>query len=193
MSAKAITIITLAAALVLSAFWGAIRVYSAEVYRVEAEIRAEGLRGLYDRMVTETERLQGEVARLEADVGAKDGVIAALEEELAPQTTPPAVGLTATWYCGKSRNTRGSGGGLVSGESVALNNAQRREWGLAYGDRVYVEAPEVYGLTGWKTVMDTGCGRDILDAYYADREAVPGAFRRAGVVDIRVYVLEDAE
>jgi hypothetical protein len=34
------------------------------------------------------------------------------------------VALKATWFCGKSRNTRGAGGKLVSGESIALNNAQ---------------------------------------------------------------------
>jgi hypothetical protein len=98
------------------------------------------------------------------------------------------VSLKATWYCGKSMHTRGAGGRLTSGKSIALNNSQRKAWGLRYGDRVYVKAPKKYGITGWKIVKDCGCRRGILDAYYVNRAAVPKAFRRAGVVKVKVYI-----
>jgi hypothetical protein len=112
-------------------------------------------------------------------------IVAGAEPKRSKEVT-----LKATWYCGKSQHTRGAGGRLVSGKSIALNNKQRKALGLRYGDKVYVRAPAAYKITGWKVVMDTGCRYGVLDAYYVRRTAVPAKFRRAGVVEVKMLISE---
>jgi hypothetical protein len=184
----------LVAAFAFTVFWGAVCVYSVGLARLEAAAQIEVFRGAYAHAVTAVDELSGDIAALEMDAQVKDDIIKILKKELQLRPTASAVetvGLAATWYCGKSGNTVGAGGSLVSGKSIALNNVQRKALGVHYGDRVYITAPERYGLTGYWTVMDTGCREGIVDLYYRDRSDVPPAFRREGVVNIEAIIIKE--
>jgi 3D (Asp-Asp-Asp) domain-containing protein len=102
------------------------------------------------------------------------------------------VTMKGTWYTGDKLGTVGAGGKLKSGETLALNNSQRRALKIQYGGRVYIKAPRKYRLTGYWTVMDTGCRKGIADFYYSSRSRVPAKFRRDGVVKVKVVVIRRA-
>jgi 3D (Asp-Asp-Asp) domain-containing protein len=92
----------------------------------------------------------------------------------------------ATWY---AYGTYGAGGKLKDGD-VALTNGWRKAHGIKYGDRIYIQAPKKYGITGWHRVMDTGCGyrsgKPTVDFWYRSSAKMPKAFRRAGVVNVKI-------
>lgn len=57
----------------------------------------------------------------------------------------------------------------------AMNNQQRKDLGIQYGDTIYVEGLGAY------TVADCGCGYDVIDIWvYSDAEA----YRITGYYDV---------
>jgi len=57
----------------------------------------------------------------------------------------------------------------------AMNNTQRKELGIQYGDTIFVEGLGAY------TVADCGCGYDVIDIWvYSDAEA----YRITGYYDV---------
>jgi hypothetical protein len=159
---------------------------------LDSERRVVEIESALSRTMDALDTCAIEIDRLERELSvAKSSVTTQSKKE--DTKWREKISLKATWYCGNSRHTRGAGGTLTSGQSVALNNSQREAWGLKYGDRVYVKAPAKYKITGWKVVMDTGCRSGILDAYYVNQRAVPGAFRRAGVVRVRMYIPKETQ
>jgi hypothetical protein len=104
-------------------------------------------------------------------------------------TTKPTTALKATWYTGDVLGFRGAGGKLKSGNSIAINNAQRKAWKIRYGQRVYLKFPKRFkALSGWYDVRDCGCSKGIVDLFFASKSAVPKKFRRAGIVkNVKIY------
>jgi hypothetical protein len=97
----------------------------------------------------------------------------------------------ARWYTGAALGWRGAYGKLKSGQSVAMSASWRKKLGIKKRGWIYVKAPKRYKITGWKRVMDCGCARGTVDCFFANNSTVPRKFRRAGVVDIKVYVYKN--
>lgn len=64
---------------------------------------------------------------------------------------------TCTHCCGKSDCIGASGRKIVVGETVAMNRADMRNYGLEYGDKIYIEG------IGERVIVDTGCGQGVVD------------------------------
>jgi hypothetical protein len=47
-----------------------------------------------------------------------------------------------------------------------MNNSQRKELGLSYGDIIYIDGPII---KGYYTLEDRGCGRDVIDVFCNNR------------------------
>jgi hypothetical protein len=99
------------------------------------------------------------------------------------KASKPSGKFEATYYTGSALGFRGAGGKLTCGESIALNNSQRKSLGIKYGDKLYADFPERHDkLDGWYEVKDTGCARGTADFFYASNSKVPPKFRREGRV-----------
>ena len=64
---------------------------------------------------------------------------------------------TCTHCCGKSDGIGASGRKIVVGESVAMHRADMKNYGLEYGDKIYIEG------VGERVIVDTGCGQGVVD------------------------------
>jgi hypothetical protein len=64
---------------------------------------------------------------------------------------------TCTHCCGKTDCIGASGRKIVVGESVAMNRADMKSFGLEYGDKIYIEG------IGERVIVDTGCGQGVVD------------------------------
>lgn len=64
---------------------------------------------------------------------------------------------TCSHCCLKSDGIGASGRKIEVGKSVAMNRADMKEFGLEYGDKIYI-----VGI-GERTIEDTGCGQDVID------------------------------
>jgi 3D (Asp-Asp-Asp) domain-containing protein len=87
---------------------------------------------------------------------------------------------TCTHCCGKSNGIGASGGKVVVGESVAMNRTDMKNFGLEYGDKIYIEG------IGERVVVDTGCGQGVVDVACDSHEscrAVTGYYRVHYVIE----------
>ena len=92
--------------------------------------------------------------------------------------------MKATWYTGSVLGFRGSGGKLTCSKSVAINAAQRQNWGVKYGQKIYLTFPGAHKkMNGWYEVKDSGCAYGIVDLFFANYASVPSKFRVSGVVN----------
>ena len=89
--------------------------------------------------------------------------------ETQPETSSsvaiePIGSFRITGYCPSEyvNDQTASGTKPVAGRTIALNNTQRKELGLSYGQEVYIEGPTINGLY---IIEDCGCGRDVIDIY----------------------------
>lgn len=64
---------------------------------------------------------------------------------------------TCTHCCGKSNGIGASGRKVVVGETVAMNRTDMKNFGLEYGDKIYIEG------IGERVIVDTGCGQGVVD------------------------------
>lgn len=87
---------------------------------------------------------------------------------------------TCTHCCGKSNGIGASGRKVVVGESVAMNRADMKNFGLEYGDRIYIEG------IGEREIVDTGCKQGRVDVACDNHEscfAVTGYYRVHYVIE----------
>lgn len=81
---------------------------------------------------------------------------------------------TCTHCCGKSNGIGASGRKVVVGESVAMNRTDMKNFGLEYGDKIYIEG------IGEREIVDTGCGQGVVDVACDSHEscrAITGYYR----------------
>ena len=64
---------------------------------------------------------------------------------------------TCKHCCGKTDCIGASGRKIVVGESVAMNRTDMRNYGLEYGDKIYIEG------IGEREIVDTGCEQGRVD------------------------------
>lgn len=64
---------------------------------------------------------------------------------------------TCKHCCGKTDCIGASGKKIVVGESVAMNRADMKSFGLEYGDKIYIEG------IGERVIVDTGCDQGVID------------------------------
>lgn len=106
-------------------------------------------------------------------------------EAFAYQEVNTNIGMKATYYKG----SRGASGQALNYWSVALNDAQRRELGIQWGDWVYISTNSKYKMSGWYKVLDSGCKRGVVDIWFrnygSDMNAY-SAFRSAGTIQCKI-------
>jgi hypothetical protein len=81
---------------------------------------------------------------------------------------------TCTHCCGKSDSIGASGRKVIVGETVAMNRTDMRNYGLEYGDKIYIEG------IGERVIVDTGCGQGVVDVACDSHEScrdVTGYYR----------------
>lgn len=81
---------------------------------------------------------------------------------------------TCTHCCGKFNGIGASGRKVVVGESVAMNRTDMKNYGLEYGDKIYIEG------IGERVIVDTGCGQGVVDVACDNHEScndVTGYYR----------------
>ena len=81
---------------------------------------------------------------------------------------------TCTHCCEKSNGIGASGRKVVVGESVAMNRTDMKNFGLEYGDKIYIEG------IGERVIVDTGCGQGVVDVACDSHEscnAITGYYR----------------
>lgn len=87
---------------------------------------------------------------------------------------------TCTHCCGKSNGIGASGRKVVVGESVAMNRTDMKNYGLEYGDKIYIEG------IGERVIVDTGCGQGVVDVACDSHEscrAITGYYRVHYVIE----------
>lgn len=87
---------------------------------------------------------------------------------------------TCTHCCGKSDCIGASGRKIVVGESVAMNRTDMRNYGLEYGDKIYIEG------IGEREIVDTGCEQGRVDVACDNHEscnAITGYYRVHYVIE----------
>ena len=87
---------------------------------------------------------------------------------------------TCTHCCGKSDGIGASGREIVIGESVAMNQTDMQNFGLEYGDKIYIEG------IGERVIVDTGCGQGVVDVACDSHEscnAITGYYRVHYVIE----------
>jgi hypothetical protein len=87
---------------------------------------------------------------------------------------------TCTHCCGKSDGIGASGRKIVIGESVAMKQTDMKNFGLEYGDKIYIEG------IGERVIVDTGCGQGVIDVACDNHEscrAITGYYRVHYVVE----------
>jgi hypothetical protein len=87
---------------------------------------------------------------------------------------------TCTHCCGKFNGVGASGRKVVVGESVAMNRTDMKNYGLEYGDKIYIEG------IGERVIVDTGCGQGVVDVACDSHEscrAVTGYYRVHYVIE----------
>jgi 3D (Asp-Asp-Asp) domain-containing protein len=87
---------------------------------------------------------------------------------------------TCKHCCGKTDCIGASGRKIVVGESVAMNRADMKSFGLEYGDKIYIEG------IGERVIVDTGCGQGVVDVAcdsHASCRAITGYYRVHYVIE----------
>lgn len=87
---------------------------------------------------------------------------------------------TCTHCCGKSDGIGASGRKIVVGESVAMNRTDMKNFGLEYGDKIYIEG------IGEREIVDTGCEQGKVDVACDSHEscfAITGYYRVHYVIE----------
>ena len=87
---------------------------------------------------------------------------------------------TCTHCCGKSDGVGASGKKIVIGESVAMNRKDMKNFGLEYGDKIYIEG------IGEREIVDTGCKQGRVDVACDNHEncnAITGYYRVHYVIE----------
>lgn len=87
---------------------------------------------------------------------------------------------TCTHCCGKSDGIGASGRKIVVGESVAMNRTDMKNFGLEYGDKIYIEG------IGEREIVDTGCEQGRVDVACDSHEscfAITGYYRVHYVIE----------
>lgn len=87
---------------------------------------------------------------------------------------------TCTHCCGKSDCIGASGKKVIVGETVAMNRADMRNYGLEYGDKIYIEG------IGERVIVDTGCGQGVVDVACDSHEScrdITGYYRVHYVIE----------
>jgi hypothetical protein len=87
---------------------------------------------------------------------------------------------TCTHCCGKSNCIGASGKKVIVGETVAMNRADMRNYGLEYGDKIYIEG------IGERVIVDTGCEQGKVDVACDSHEscfAITGYYRVHYVIE----------
>jgi 3D (Asp-Asp-Asp) domain-containing protein len=87
---------------------------------------------------------------------------------------------TCTHCCGKSDCIGASGKKVIVGETVAMNRADMRNYGLEYGDKIYIEG------IGERVIVDTGCEQGKVDVACDSHEscfAITGYYRVHYVIE----------
>jgi hypothetical protein len=87
---------------------------------------------------------------------------------------------TCNHCCGKSDGIGASGKKIIIGESIAMNRTDMRNYGLEYGDKIYIEG------IGERVIVDTGCGQGVVDVACDNHEncrAITGYYRVHYVIE----------
>jgi 3D (Asp-Asp-Asp) domain-containing protein len=87
---------------------------------------------------------------------------------------------TCKHCCGKTDCIGASGRKIVVGESVAMNRADMKNFGLEYGDKIYIEG------IGERVIVDTGCGQGVVDVACDSHEScrdITGYYRVHYVIE----------
>jgi 3D (Asp-Asp-Asp) domain-containing protein len=87
---------------------------------------------------------------------------------------------TCTHCCGKADGIGASGRKIVVGESVAMNRTDMKNFGLEYGNKIYIEG------IGERVIVDTGCGQGVVDVACDSHEScndVTGYYRVHYVIE----------
>lgn len=72
---------------------------------------------------------------------------------------------TCKHCCGKTDCIGASGKKIVVGESVAMNRTDMKNFGLEYGDKIYIEG------IGERVIVDTGCDQGVVDVACDNHES----------------------